>query len=198
MYPTVVRSLCGCADEDMMSIGGHHMETISKAKLVLFPICGTSDHWTLLAVRKVEKESEAGWIHRYYETLPAQSQMNRKSAQKLLSFYYPGTVLDENAFNASRQYNDYDCGCYVFHYAVMESLHLAGEPLLVRWPHIKPIRSQLDTWMAMFKRFQEKDEKIAKMKESSKQYVKDGKASGKASSSSSSAAPKGKEAISKK
>ena len=77
-----------------MSIGGPHMAEIGTAKLTLYPICGTSDHWTLLAVRKVEKENEAGWIHRYYETLPVQSQVNRKSAQKLLSFYYPGTVLN--------------------------------------------------------------------------------------------------------
>ena len=153
------------------------MPTIRQAQLVLFPICGTSDHWTLLAVREVEKvNEETVWIHRYYETLPEQSQVNRKSAQKLLSFYFPGLVLDKKPFNATRQYNDYDCGFYCFHYAVMESLHLAGEPLLTKWPVIKAIRLQLDTWLAMFKRFQEKDEKIALMKESSKQYVKDGKA----------------------
>ena len=81
----------------------------------------------------------------------------------------------------------------MFHYALMESLHLLGEPLLTKWPNIKAIRMQMDTWLAMFKRFKEKDEKIAQMKESSTQYVKDGKAS-----SASSAAPKEKGAISKK
>jgi hypothetical protein len=66
-----------------------------------------------------------------------------------------------------------------------------GEPVLTKWPNIKAIRMQMDTRLAMFKRFKKKDEKIAQMKESSTQYVKDGKASGKASSASS-AAPKEK------